>query len=331
MPRYFAYGSNMSSARLEERVGDVEIEGAAVLRSHRHSFNKHGADGTAKGNIEPEHGSEVWGVVYVLTLTQFEQLDVVEGGYRRVEVSVECEGEVLEAITYTALAPASGLHPTTEYLDHYERGVREHDLPGEYWDTIRPRRSSRSWIVAVELLAIGAVGLIELPVPRAAPLLVLASLSLWIRDRSWTDAGLRADPGWAGLAAAGLVVGAASQLVISIAAGGPVQEQAVAQAGLTAASMVLLLQVAAAFASEMVFRGFLIERLEQVASKDAAIAISAIAFAWIAGGGVLAFGGALVAGLGYALLYIAGGRTLVLPIAVHIGFEATAIVIGVLS
>lgn len=139
MPRYFAYGSNMASHRLTTRVGRVETLGIAVLRAYRHAFSKHGSDGTAKGNIEPHPAGTVWGVVYELSLAQFSELDIVEGGYLRARVIVDRRGQHVEAITYVAIAPIDGLEPTAEYIEFYESGVLEHDIPLEYWHSIRPK------------------------------------------------------------------------------------------------------------------------------------------------------------------------------------------------
>lgn len=330
--RYFAYGSNMSSARLESRVGPVQIVGVGVLDDYRHAFNKHGSDGTAKGNVEPVSGAQVWGVVYELSDDQFEQLDVIEGGYRRIDVEVDVDGETVSAITYTAIAPEAGLRPTAAYLEAYERGIREHEIPPSYWEAIRPRSSATVWIVLAELAVVAAIGAFEFSIPRAVPLLIVASVSLWIRDRSWTQTGLRLDPGWAGLAAAGIVAGAAAQLMIGYAVGAQVDDAALAQAGGTLLATVVMLHVATAFATEMVFRGYLVERMREVSgSEPIAIAVAAAAFAWVvAGADLVAAVGAVSAAIGYSLLYRAAGRSLVLPIAVHAGFTVAGAVLGAL-
>ena len=44
--RYFAYGSNMSIARLSERAPSAEVIGVARLRSHVLRFHKVGTDGS---------------------------------------------------------------------------------------------------------------------------------------------------------------------------------------------------------------------------------------------------------------------------------------------
>lgn len=134
MPLYFTYGSNMHRARIERRVGKVRDLGRARLAGFRHVFNKHGRDGTAKGNIVADLGSEVQGVLYELTDAQLEQLAVLEGGYRRVVREVEHlpADALVSAVTFEAIAPVTGLRPTAAYLAFYEHGMIEHELPADY-------------------------------------------------------------------------------------------------------------------------------------------------------------------------------------------------------
>lgn len=131
--RYFAYGSNMSRARLEARLGRVVDLGRARCVARRHSFSKLGLDGTGKGNIELADDALVWGVVYDIDPAQLERLAGIELGYRRIELDVELEmiGPTRTA-TFEALEPTPGLAPTREYLEHYVIGMREHGIPDAY-------------------------------------------------------------------------------------------------------------------------------------------------------------------------------------------------------
>jgi hypothetical protein len=131
---YFAYGSNMSSARLEARVGEVRVMGWSSVVGYRHAFNKHGADGTAKGNIVRDPAATVHGVVFEISIQQLEVLTVHEGGYRAVELrALHCGSGVEHVVrSFEAVRPVDGLEPTVEYLDHYRRGMDEHGLPDAY-------------------------------------------------------------------------------------------------------------------------------------------------------------------------------------------------------
>lgn len=131
---YFAYGSNMSTARLEARVGRVCALGWSSVPGYRHAFNKHGADGTAKGNIVPAPSATVHGVLFEISTAQLDVLARHEGGYRQLEIEVvhRASSSVRAARSFEAIAPVDGLAPTPDYLDHYRRGIEEHGLPEAY-------------------------------------------------------------------------------------------------------------------------------------------------------------------------------------------------------
>ncbi len=139
MRLYFAYGSNMHRARLEERVGPVaESLGHAVLEGYVHSFSHKGRDGSGKGNIEVATGELVRGVLYRMTTDQVALLDPYEGGYDMAEVQVDsADGKHrFEAYTYIAIKDAEGLLPREFYVAHYLRGMQENGFPQSYIDRI---------------------------------------------------------------------------------------------------------------------------------------------------------------------------------------------------
>jgi len=135
---YFAYGSNMSRERLEERTGIAECIGHTLLDDYVHSFSHRGADGTAKGNIEPASGHLVRGVLYRLHRKQIELLQPYEGGYEALDVKVVSPGggEVWDAYTYMAPKDADGLLPREFYVAHYQRGMEQHQFPLDYIERI---------------------------------------------------------------------------------------------------------------------------------------------------------------------------------------------------
>lgn len=134
---YFAYGSNMCRARLEKRVGTVEVRGVARLADYVHRFTKPGGDGTAKGNIEVEPGARVLGVVYGLVSEQLEELAVYEGGYRRIEVLAEVGEARLTAVTFVAERPSRRIPgPEPWYLDYYRRGIVQHGIGLDYYESL---------------------------------------------------------------------------------------------------------------------------------------------------------------------------------------------------
>lgn len=139
---YFAYGSNMCRARLEERIGPVQTRGIAQLAGYIHRFTKPGADGTAKGNIEVEPGARVLGVIYGLREEQLEKLESFEVGYRRVEVlptllDSDVIGAPLPSITFVACSPSRDIPaPYDWYLEYYRRGIEQHGIDQDYFTTL---------------------------------------------------------------------------------------------------------------------------------------------------------------------------------------------------
>ena len=136
---YFAYGSNLSKGRKQERTGLIRRSLRARLRDYRLAFNKEASGGGVYANIVPEEGSEVWGVIYLCDPTAMTQLDrnegVMGGHYERVTVEVELEdGSSCEAETYIAGKNyvVSEDTPADWYLDFILTGASQHELPADY-------------------------------------------------------------------------------------------------------------------------------------------------------------------------------------------------------
>lgn len=129
---YFAYGSNMLSARLRERCPSASPLGRASAPGYRLTFDKLGRDGSGKATIVPgDPDRRLNGVLYHISRTELPALDDAEWGYiRRDDFSVVAsEGlAALEAITY--IAPPKicreGLFPFDWYLELIRAGHREH-------------------------------------------------------------------------------------------------------------------------------------------------------------------------------------------------------------
>lgn len=61
---YFAYGSNLSTKQMENRIGSTRQAKRTRLVGYRLAFNKRGNDETGKANIVVDAKSTVWGVIY---------------------------------------------------------------------------------------------------------------------------------------------------------------------------------------------------------------------------------------------------------------------------
>ena len=135
MELYFAYGSNMSSARLGERLASVRALGRARASGWSLTFDKPGRDGTSKANLVARPDAHVWGVVYELRTEDWPALDRYERDYRRAGCIVETPaGERLETQAYFFDSdpgrPAA--RPSRDYLAHLLAGASEHGLPEDH-------------------------------------------------------------------------------------------------------------------------------------------------------------------------------------------------------
>ena len=135
---YFGYGSNMSRARIEKRLGPCERLGAAyltgyVLQFHKRSLKDRSGKCNAFRTGDPR--DRLWGALDRLTDDQFEKLDGIEGsGYSRVPVDATFGERTVRAHLYLArpdtLSP--GLRPLELYKRYVVEGARELELPADY-------------------------------------------------------------------------------------------------------------------------------------------------------------------------------------------------------
>ena len=129
---YFAYGSNLKTARMQSRIARAELRGLSSLGGYRWRCNKRGVDGSAKDNIEVCHGEQVWGVVFGFPETDFPTLDGFEKGYLRIPVEVAVGSERLRAQTYLSERTIRDERPNAAYRAVMVEGAREHALPASF-------------------------------------------------------------------------------------------------------------------------------------------------------------------------------------------------------
>ena len=140
---YFAFGSNLSSPRLQERIPRAQKHCVAVLEQHQLRWHKSGRDRSGKCDIlhTGDAGDLVYGVVYRMSHDEKLDLDVYEGegiGYQRRRIRVTAlHGESIDAFTYFALEIEALLQPYHWYKEHVLRGALEHELPPHYVEHIR--------------------------------------------------------------------------------------------------------------------------------------------------------------------------------------------------
>jgi len=132
---YFAYGSNMLTARLAARCPSARALGPAIARGFTFAFAKTGADGSGKATLVAARNAALHGVIFRIDRSDLPALDRAEGGYRRIDdFPIEADGGARSAVTYIAEAPTDGLLPFDWYHALVVAGAREHELPKAYVD-----------------------------------------------------------------------------------------------------------------------------------------------------------------------------------------------------
>ncbi len=136
--KYFAYGSNMSIARLRERTPSAKRVGTFILTGHELCFHKLANDGSGKCDAYQTNDplSQVHGALFDIDEQEKPALDLAESlglGYDEKWVTVTSEsGEQFAAITYYAIKTAPALKPFSWYLNHVVIGAHESQLPEPY-------------------------------------------------------------------------------------------------------------------------------------------------------------------------------------------------------
>jgi len=134
---YFAYGSNLLSARLKARTPSARVAGRAVLSRFELRWHKIGADDTGKCDVvfTDRPGDFVHGVAYLIRRADLKHLDRVEElgtGYYACNVPIQLAGRRRLARTYRAIPTDPELKPLDWYKRFVVHGAREHNLPEHY-------------------------------------------------------------------------------------------------------------------------------------------------------------------------------------------------------
>lgn len=136
---YFAYGSNMLTERLQDRVPSAEPVTTAHLPGRTLRFHKRSQDGSGKCNLIDafEESVAVHGVLFQFATDDFSALDEAEHrghGYKRCRVHPQTADGSVEAFAYVA-QPAyvdDALLPYDWYQALVTAGAHQHALPAAY-------------------------------------------------------------------------------------------------------------------------------------------------------------------------------------------------------
>lgn len=127
---YFAYGSNLWLEQMRSRCPESRLVGRGRLDGYRWLIT-----GRGYASIVVSSDDTVYGSVYLLSKTDERLLDryegVSQGHYRKEQVEVEVEGELLRCLTYIDPVEQPG-QPQAEYVDRINSGLADAKLPQEY-------------------------------------------------------------------------------------------------------------------------------------------------------------------------------------------------------
>ena len=132
---YFAYGSNMLTARLHDRCPSARLVGKATVDGYAIEFNKPGRDDSGKATLNRKTDGLSTGVVFEIEEEDLCRLDQAEGsGYRRDDNFVVHLADGREVLTscYLARKTETGLRPYDWYLALVVAGARKHGLEDGY-------------------------------------------------------------------------------------------------------------------------------------------------------------------------------------------------------
>lgn len=189
-------------------------------------------------------------------------------------------------------------------------------------------------LVPVEVAVVIAAAVISLPVPAVVPLLIAASLSLWVRGKSWGEV-IKGPPLYAGIGVAAGVVALVLALFVSTPLLEAITDYAVqwstwpiVRGSGTNTLMVAIVVGLSAIAAELVLRGWLVERvLELGGHRVIAILVGAVAEALVSDGDLGIRIGAGIFGAGLGWMYLASGRSVVAPTCARLVFSIGAVVL----
>jgi gamma-glutamylcyclotransferase len=131
---YLAYGSNLFPPRLAARITILSVAGAITLPGYELRFNKRGADGSGKCNLQACAQAQAHGVVYRIASADKPTLDRIEGVGHGYVVELWRDASLGECFFYRAQASAldDTLRPYDWYHAYVLAGARQHGFPASY-------------------------------------------------------------------------------------------------------------------------------------------------------------------------------------------------------
>ncbi|RWS28042.1 gamma-glutamylcyclotransferase-like protein [Leptotrombidium deliense] len=135
---YFAYGSNLLTARIQ--IGIPSARDPRVGRLDGYRFDFQGSSSRWNGataNIVTEDSSVVLGVVWRINVSDVANLDAQEVKYRPITVNVRVGDSTVICRTYVQIENGGSTKPSLAYKTVVLKGAIEHNLDAEYIEKLR--------------------------------------------------------------------------------------------------------------------------------------------------------------------------------------------------
>ena len=135
---YFAYGSNLCIRQMNDRCPNNSKIGMGKLKGHRWIITKRGYANVVKSSDE-----DVWGIIYEISMSDEEKLDVYEGVstkcYVKENLDIVMDEKIQNCLTYVDPTTEEGV-PTSTYANTINEGLCDSKLPEEYVEKhLRPK------------------------------------------------------------------------------------------------------------------------------------------------------------------------------------------------
>jgi len=143
--KYFAYGSNLDLPQMKRRCPSSKLISKGSLSDYRLTFNRFSSGwGGGVADVIQDQGSKVWGLVFEISDSDLERLDLYEGCYKdkpslyeRWKAVIDTpDGQVSDVWVYTVVKKQEFVQPTLEYLQIIKDAAARWDFPKVYQQTL---------------------------------------------------------------------------------------------------------------------------------------------------------------------------------------------------
>ena len=112
---YFAYGSNLDASHMQYRCPNAGVPNPGCLKGFRLDFTRYSPKWSCGvADVVESEGGEVWGLVYEITKSDRDALDMYEGHpkrYIRSETTIHTKEEELEKVWMYTVREKAGFPP----------------------------------------------------------------------------------------------------------------------------------------------------------------------------------------------------------------------------